>query len=186
MQTASKVDIPGHRAPAVGLDSPFEMLQACHERVNQSLALMQRLQLYLREKGLDGDARQAARDVMRYFDMAAPLHHQDEELHVFPPLLQGLDASLHTVIHQLMDDHRVMETRWATARAALNRIAECDISDWTALTPEQTQALTGFASLYARHIADEEEVVSPAARACMAPTAVEGMSQDMMRRRGAS
>lgn len=31
---------------------------------------------------------------MRYFGLAAPLHHQDEELHLFPPLLAGPDAAL--------------------------------------------------------------------------------------------
>lgn len=30
---------------------------------------------------------------MRYFDLAAPLHHQDEALHLFPPLLAGPDAA---------------------------------------------------------------------------------------------
>jgi Hemerythrin HHE cation binding domain len=106
MNTSSSVNLPGHRAPAVGLESPFEMLVACHERVNRSLELLHRLQAHLGDKGLDEDARQAARDVLRYFDISAPLHHQDEELHVFPPLLQGLDPELHEIVDKLMNDHR--------------------------------------------------------------------------------
>ena len=31
---------------------------------------------------------------MRYVDLAAPLHHQDEELHVFPLLLAGPGAAV--------------------------------------------------------------------------------------------
>ncbi|MDY0108049.1 MAG: hemerythrin domain-containing protein, partial [Giesbergeria sp.] len=80
--------LPGFGGPAVGFDTPFEMLAACHERVLRSLALLQKLQDYLHGHPCDDSARQAARDVLRYFDVAAPLHHEDEELHVFPPLLE--------------------------------------------------------------------------------------------------
>jgi Hemerythrin HHE cation binding domain len=65
------------------------MLATCHERVRRMLTLQAKLQQQLLDQGCDEPARQAARDVMRYFDIAAPLHHQDEELHVFPPLAAG-------------------------------------------------------------------------------------------------
>ena len=84
---ASAVPLPGFGGAAVGFDTPFEMLEACHERVQRSLDLLQRLTDYLHTHACDDSARQAARDVLRYFDMAAPLHHEDEELHVFPLLL---------------------------------------------------------------------------------------------------
>ena len=83
-RAARPVSLPGFGAPAAGLDAPFEMLAACHDRVVRMLALQARLRQHLQDKGCDEPARQAARDVMRYFDLAAPLHHQDEELHVFP------------------------------------------------------------------------------------------------------
>ena len=89
----SRVALPGLRSPSAGFDQPFEMLGACHERVQRTLDLLQRLQTYLAEQGVDDSARQAARDVLRYFDIAAPLHHQDEERHVFPPLLAQGDAA---------------------------------------------------------------------------------------------
>jgi hemerythrin-like domain-containing protein len=160
------------------------MLVACHERVQRSLDLMRRLQQHVIEKGIDADARQAARDVMRYFDQAAPLHHQDEELHVFPPLLQTADAQMQTVVQQLQQDHRAMETRWATARAVLLRLAGHDSSASLRLTPVQTAALDDFAALYGQHIALEEERVYPAARATLVPAALHAMSLDMMHRRG--
>ena len=40
---ASPVSPPGVRSPAVGFEQPFEMLQACHKRVQRSLDLLQRL-----------------------------------------------------------------------------------------------------------------------------------------------
>ena len=160
------------------------MLVACHERVNRSLELLHRLQAHLADKGLDEDARQAARDVLRYFDIAAPLHHQDEELHVFPPLLQGSDPALHKIVNKLMNDHRAMETRWSAARTTLTRITECSTQAWTPLTPEQADSLNRFSAVYGQHIADEERIVYPAARSSMAISAIAVMSEDMKRRRG--
>ncbi|RYY71287.1 MAG: hemerythrin domain-containing protein, partial [Comamonadaceae bacterium] len=83
----SRTALPGLRSPGVGFEQPFEMLEACHERVQRSLQLLARLCAHVRSQGGDDSAREAARDVLRYFDIAAPLHHEDEELHVFPPLL---------------------------------------------------------------------------------------------------
>ena len=99
------------------------MLATCHDRVERMLNLQVKLQQHLLDKGCDEPARQAARDVMRYFDIAAPLHHQDEELHVFPPLLAGPDATLRALVQRLMQDHRQMEHAWAEARRTLTLLA---------------------------------------------------------------
>lgn len=185
-RAGSAVALPGHHTPAVGLEAPFEMLEACHERVQRTLALMARLQQHLLETGQDDNARQAARDVMRYFDRAAPLHHQDEELHVFPPLLAGTDAGLRNVVQGLMQDHRQMEAAWQPARAALLAVAEGPVPQGAALNAEQTEALNRFGALYAQHIQNEEGLVYPAAQAMLSPDAVQAMSADMMQRRGVS
>ncbi|MDB5937856.1 MAG: hypothetical protein JWP77_220 [Polaromonas sp.] len=182
--TTRPVSLPGHRAPAAGFEAPFEMLATCHDRVERMLALQKKLQQHLRDKGCDEPARQAARDVMRYFDLAAPLHHQDEELHVFPPLLAGPDDSLRALVQRLMQDHRQMEAGWVQARRALQAVADSPASDWTPLTAEQTAALDQFAALYRQHLDDENHTVYPAAESLLRPDAIEAMSQDMMQRRG--
>ena len=183
--TTRPVSLPGHRPLAAGLEAPFEMLAACHERVERMLALQAKLQQHLLDKGCDEPARQAARDVMRYFDMAAPLHHQDEELHVFPPLLAGLDATLRALAERLINDHRQMEAAWVPARRVLQAITDSrSNADWCALTPAQADALNQFAALYRQHLADENGVAYPAAQAALPPEAVQAMSEDMMQRRG--
>ena len=68
-----------HSGPAVGFDEPFEMLEACHERVQRSLALLARLIAHVDAHGHDEKSRSAAHDVLRYFELAAPHHHEDEE-----------------------------------------------------------------------------------------------------------
>src|SRR4051794_21650451 len=97
---------------AAGFEQPFEMLHACHDRMARMLALLQRLREHLRAQGADGQARQAARDVMRYFDTPAPRHHEDEELHVFPVLIALGDDAISTTVARLRQDHLQMEQRW--------------------------------------------------------------------------
>lgn len=178
--------MPGHSAPAAGFEAPFEMLATCHDRVERMLALQKKLQQHLLAKGCDEPARQAARDVMRYFDLAAPLHHQDEELHVFPPLLAGPDAALRELVQRLMQDHRQMDAAWVDARCTLQAVADSLDAACLTLTPDQTAALEQFAALYRQHLDDENGIAYPAAEASLSPAALEAMSEDMMRRRGVS
>lgn len=179
------VSLPGHRPLAAGLEAPFEMLAACHERVERMLALQARLLQHLLDTGCDEPARQAARDVMRYFDLAAPLHHQDEELHMFPPLLAGSDAALRELAQRLTQDHRQMEAAWVQARSVLQAIADhSPAAGWNPLTPAQTDALNQFAALYRQHLDDENAIAYPAAEAALPLAAVQAMSEDMMQRRG--
>jgi hemerythrin-like domain-containing protein len=161
----------------------MDMLVACHERVQRSLDLMARLQQHMLATGCDAQARSAARDVLRYFDVAAPLHHQDEELHVFPVLLGGPDTELRQLACELIDDHRRMEVAWVVARVVLLAIAQ-DTTGVLHLSPTQTAALADFAGLYAQHIVREEGLAYPGALAQLSAVDLQRMSQDMMTRRG--
>jgi hemerythrin-like domain-containing protein len=167
--------------PAASFEQPFEMLHACHERVERMLALLQRLREHLPGHGADENARQAARDVMRYFDQAAPQHHRDEELHVFPPLLAQGDAATVSVVKRLQQDHLRMESHWAGARAVLDAVASGELA---ALTPAHEAALDAFAGPYADHIAAEEQLAYPAAAALLDANALAKIGAEMMSRRG--
>jgi hemerythrin-like domain-containing protein len=170
-------------APGPGFEQPFEMLEACHERVHRMLALLGRLRAHVAAHGPDEPARQAARDVMRYFDVAAPEHHRDEELHVFPVLVAHGDASTLAVVARLMRDHSQMESSWAGARAVL---AAVESGELDALSPAHEAALEAFAGPYPAHIEAEERIAYPAAVAAMDAPRLQAMGLDMMARRGAS
>jgi len=168
-------------SPSASFEQPFEMLQACHERVHRMLKLLGRLREHVARAGCDTQAQQAARDVMRYFDQAAPQHHLDEELHVFPPLLAGASPEVQGVVRRLQQDHLDMEARWKDARVVLGLLAEGRVGR---LAPGDEAALDAFASLYAAHVRAEEEIAYPQARAVLDDRARAAMSEDMMRRRG--
>lgn len=174
--------LPGFASPAVGFDQPFEMLQACHERVERSLALLQRLVSHVRDHGHDSASCSAARDVLRYFDLAAPHHHLDEERHVLPPLLVSDDAGLRALAEQLVAEHRRMEALWAVLRGPLQQWAEAPPA---ATVFPQPEALAEFMSLYADHIAREEGHAYPLALTLLDTATLTEMGAEMSVRRRA-
>lgn len=170
-------------SPAAGFEAPFAMLEACHERIQRTLGLLQRLRQHVAQYGADDQARQAARDVLRYFDQAAPQHHLDEELHVLPVLEGSGDPSLVALASRLRNDHRRMEASWAVARPILSSLAEGRL---TGLQGVQDDALATFAALHADHLEAEDQVAFPAASTTLDTTALDRMSRDMRVRRGAA
>lgn len=173
--------LPGFDAPAVGFEQPYEMLEACHERVQRTLDLLDRLLDYVAQQGHDAQTRSAAADVLRYFDLAAPLHHEDEEKHVFPLLLAQGTAALCVAVRQLQAEHEEMSALWQQLRQPLLRWREADAVD----RPDAALlALTErFQRLYAGHIPQEEALVYPAARAAMDDTTQARMGAEMQARR---
>lgn len=165
--------LPG--GPAVGFDSPFEMLEACHERVERSLDLLLRLAEHLRHRVTDQQARDAARDLLRYFDLAAPLHHQDEELHVLPRLCS---QGRHELAQRIADEHVLLHEAYQRIRPGLVALLEKgvrpDDSEWAAM-----------AGMYRRHIALEEEQAYPVAQAGTDAEALGLMGREMASRRKA-
>ena len=168
-------------APSATFEEPFEMLEACHQRVHRMLTLLDRLRAHVRGHGSDTQAQQAARDVMRYFDLAAPQHHLDEELHVFPPLLAQGDERVASVVRRLQQDHLQMESRWQEARRVLALVCEGAVQR---LDEEDEARLDAFAELYGEHIRSEEEIAYPAAHAAIDRAGQQAMGEEMMRRRG--
>ncbi len=168
------------RAPAAGFDEPFEMLAACHERVERMLGLLERLQGHVAQHGADADARQAARDVMRYFDQAAPHHHEDEERHILPRLrAQGLGP----LADRLHDDHRVMAEAWRRLREDLHALAEA--GDAARVPPSgAADPWRAFTALYRAHVALEDDAAYPAAARNADDTARAAMGREMAQRRG--
>lgn len=172
-----------HAAPAAGFDEPFAMLSACHERVERMLQLLERLQGHLARSGADAQAAQAARDLMRYFDLAGPAHHEDEERHLLPLLLQHADPALPQLARCLMHDHHRMAADWAQLRADLQSIAPGP----QAVVPAaaRLRAWPAFAALYRAHIRLEEEQAYPAVQALISPQALAEAGREMAARRGA-
>lgn len=173
-----------HAAPAAGFDQPFEMLQACHERVERMLGLLERLAAHLDTVGGDDAARRAAQDVMRYFDLAGPAHHEDEERHVLPRLAASPQADLRALAQRLHRDHLAMAAQWQAVRADLVAVAAGPGP--AAPDAARTARWRGFAALYREHVRAEEDQAYPAARAGLEGRSEAAMGREMATRRGAA
>jgi hemerythrin-like domain-containing protein len=165
-------------APAAGFDQPFEMMLECHERVRRMLSLLERLTAYLPVHGCDAKASAAARDVMRYFDVAAPAHHEDEELHVLPRLRAAGDEAFAAQIEQ---EHRELHRQWALLRRGL---AEVAAGTWVGTGPAEFAAWQNYAALYRAHAASEEALAFPAVQSTVDAEALRAMGREMAERRG--
>ena len=161
---------------------PLALLQACHERVTRSLALLQRLLSHLQTRPgqpADAMARSAAEDVRRYFDIAAPLHHQDEELHLFPVARASGDAALQGLCDTLAAQHEHMRVQWQDLSAQLQALDT---------TPpglaRLEQAVQAFCALYAQHLALEDGQFYPALAPRLDVAQQRDMGLEMGARRG--
>ncbi len=174
---------PPRQEVGAGFEHPFDMLAACHERLERTLSLLDRLVSYLDAEGSDLHARDAARDVVRYFDIAAPAHHEDEERHVFPTLEASSDESLHKLAARLRADHQQMVEEWAALRPLLTRVMLGDEGPYI----ELALAASHFHDFHTAHMAAEDEFAFRPAHAVMSQGDAEAMREmgdEMARRRG--
>lgn len=172
-----------HAAPAAGFDQPLELLLACHQRVERMLGLLARLHDHVAVQGCDTQAAQAAVDVMRYFDLAGPAHHEDEERHLFPLLAASGDAALVALAARLQQEHLAMATQWQAVRADLQAVAAA-APETPRVDPDRRARWQAFATLYRGHVAAEEALAYPAAMAGLDAPARAAMGDEMARRRG--
>ena len=180
------VSLPGFRAPAVGFEQPFAMLQACHERVARSLLLLQRLLDHLSTVGHDADARAAAHDVWRYFEFAAPAHHADEERHVLPLLRQSGDPGLIDVARRLQADHDALHAVWCDLGPLLSQLHASPSPLAPAAVDRLRADAAAFIAIHEQHVPLEDHIAFPAARERIQPGQLQAMGDDMQRRRAAA
>ena len=178
-----KVNLPGFRSPAVGCDEPFEMLIACHERVQRMLDLLDRARTQALTKGCDANLNSAFTDVMRYFDLAAPQHHLDEELHVFPIVLAKGNQSQKEIVRVLIQDHETMAHLWQRVRSVLAEVIQTP-RDFPVFSHQDDYLLDDFRNAYARHISNEELSIYPSSIQFMTQHDLASMAEEMKVRRG--
>ena len=178
------ITFPGHCGPAVGFEVPLEMLAACHLRVQDQCSTLLRLLPHIAANGSDRPAQEAATAVMRYFDTSARHHHDDEEHDLFPALIESMAGSdaicLRELTAALTAEHRELEARWQTLRAALAQVA-------TGQTVQLAQDdVRSFAQLYVVHIAREESELLPMATRLLSDAELDRIGFAMRMRRAMS
>jgi pyridoxamine 5'-phosphate oxidase len=167
---------------APDFDQPIAVLKHCHGRIRKQLATLEKLLVHLPEHGADEQARQAASAVLKYFDKAAHLHHEDEEQDLIPMLravAQGEDAAtLQALAPVILQDHKDMDALWQDLHEQLNLIAEGGAASLSA------SAVQRFVQRYTAHMEREESVIAPMAMRLFSPEQMARLGAAMQRRRG--
>lgn len=161
------------------IDDPMALLRACHDKVRHFCQLAQRLQAHVRVHGADASAREAAQAVRRYFTLAAPLHHADEEEDLFVALRALGEARLSRDIDELAQEHAELSALWDGVLPWLDALAEGRLPGGA--EPD----VDAFAGRYQRHAQREEDAVYPHATR-LSPQALRQLADAMVARRSPS
>ena len=120
--------------------------------------------------------------MLRYFDTAGTLHHQDEDEDLFPLLRRRAAVEgrpeIAAAIEELEREHETMDAQWKRLRERLLAIAEGEAR----LDREE---VARFAWLYRRHMDRESAAVLPFARETLDAAARAELGARMAARRGA-
>lgn len=167
---------------APGFDQPIAVLKHCHDRIRKQLATMEKLVPHLAAHGADEQAQQAAAAVIKYFDKAAHLHHDDEEQDLIPMLqasAKGDDAALLAqMAPAILDEHRQMDAMWQGLHEQLRAVA--DGSDAQLRESEVRR----FVDSYSAHMEREEGHIAPMAKRLFSAAQMAQLGQAMQLRRG--
>ena len=167
-------------APDFG--QPIAVLKHCHDRIRKQLATLQNLLAHLPQHGADDQARQAAQAVLKYFNNAAHLHHEDEEHNLLPMLdatARDADAAvLQEMMPRILEQHRQMDADWLIIKSQLDKIATGTDTALSASTVEK------FVADYTAHMEQEEQNIAPMAKRIFSPVQMRELGDAMQARRG--
>ena len=167
---------------APDFNQPIAVLKHCHGRIRKQLATLDKLLVHLPQHGADEQARQAASAVLRYFEKAAHLHHDDEEQDLIPMLratAQGEDAAiLQALAPTILQDHKDMDALWQDLHEQLTAIADGRNADLS------ISAVQRFVASHTAHMEREESTMAPMAMRLFSPEQMARLGQAMQLRRG--
>jgi hemerythrin-like domain-containing protein len=160
-----------------GFDQPLALLRACHMKILAHCELLEHLVANLDDTGNETENRSAARQVTTYFSTSARLHHQDEEIDLFP-LLTRQSLKLADLVHSLKQEHLELDTLWESIAADLKRLQ--DITDHAALADR----VHAFCELNRRHVRRENMEFLPRAESSLSSQQLKYLGATMAARRG--
>lgn len=166
---------------APSFDQPLAVLKHCHDRIRKQINTLHQLLSHLPMHGADASAQQAARAVIRYFTIAAPMHHADEETDLLPMLLataQGEEAlRLRVAVDRIEADHIAMAISWQTLHLQLEAIAAAESASLSATN------VHAFTEQYTSHMTIEEEQIAPLAQKIFSAEQLAMLGSAMQKRR---
>ena len=166
------------KPPASG--DAVDLLLECHDRIRSFLALARRLGGAASAER--GEVADAAARVSRYFTQALPLHARDEEDSILPRL-HGRDPDVDLELETMVREHAEHEQPLGALVKACDVLAR-EPERHGELAREIARAADALERHFALHLRREEEVVFPAVRRLLHPTAISEVVREIRARRG--
>jgi len=160
-----------------GFDQPLALLRACHTKILAHCDLLEELVANLGNTDKEDEVHRAARKVMNYSPTSARLHHQDEEIDLFP-LLTRQSLKLADLVHGLRQEHRQLDALWEAIATDLKRLR--DIADHAALA----ERVHAFCQLNRQHVKRENMEFLPRAESSLSSRQLKDIGSAMAARRG--
>jgi hemerythrin-like domain-containing protein len=151
----------------------FEVLDECHQQIQLHLADLAALAQRIETDGIDATIQKQAGVIEAFFSGTSRQHHELEETNVFPALLASGDADLVAAVRTLQQDHGWIEENWIELAPQLRAIASGN--NWFDAAEFQHCVIV-FLALCQSHIKMEETLIYPQARARLANTVVDKIS----------
>jgi hemerythrin-like domain-containing protein len=155
-------DSRSNDTPIAGALPVLDRLDATHEQMRYWLGELQSLVNHMEDRGWDTWARDHARSVIDFFSHTARQHHVDVDRQVFPLITGRGDDFIEISVDRLRQDQGWLEENWREVLAQLQPVAEgfggYDID-------MLRHASDVYAALLIEHLALEQGLVFPAARA---------------------
>ena len=174
----------GHR-PDHDFHEPLGLLSDCHRRIEHFLTLLTTIANHARGATLTDTQRAQLDAAANYFVTAAPRHAADEEDSLFPRLRASLDpeaAAALNLVDRLEADHAIAtEYHEVVDRLVRRWLADGNLT--TADVQQLLKRLEQLTSMYAAHIAVEDNEVFPAAAQILSKDDISEVGQEMMARR---
>lgn len=158
----------------------FDCLDAFHRRTVTELGKLRTMLTTLMEDEAQSGTRDLACEVIEHFSGPARQHHQDEERYVFSRLIEPGDAETVQAIRRLQQDHGWLEEDWMELAPHLAAVASGQ--GWYDLDLLREGANV-FIALSYDHIALEESLIYPQARALLGSLERSDMGRAMGDRR---
>jgi hemerythrin-like domain-containing protein len=162
--------------PAPSFDQPLEMLLACHDKIRRFCDQLDKLGPYIEEHGVDEVAKNSIDAVVRYFDVAGPSHHSDEEDELFP-ILEARVPTAMPKLEQLSAEHSYLHSCWIAVRDDLLALKDGDQTAFSRIEIDE------FVRQYRLHAAIEEAWLIPTADKVMTEEEKRGAGQRMAAKR---
>lgn len=152
---------------------PIRHLQACHERIEDRLQILERVAEQFAER--PEEAAGVLRSCFHFFDTNGVWHTEDEEQSVFPRLRPALSPEEENGLQRLEAEHQNADRLYAELQQSASKLAPSNLLLFR-------QRVREFCSHYRKHIQVEEPLLNSLA-AKLTPAELNEITVEMKGRR---